>query len=98
MSGGEAKLYGWRRDVFSSSSSVRLEFHWTFVVALIISTSIAAYGVNPHIESVSTGTGQERPRPRFPAEHRKRKSAVNHLLLFLTATLQLAQLGHASKA
>lgn len=30
-------------------------------------TSIAAYGVTPHIKSVSTVTGQDRPRPRFPA-------------------------------
>lgn len=49
------------------ASSVRLEYHWTFFVLLVISTSIAAYGVTPHIKSVSSVTGQDRPRPRFPA-------------------------------
>lgn len=38
-----------------------------FVVLIVVSTSIAAYGVTPHIKSVSTVTGQDRPRPRFPA-------------------------------
>lgn len=33
----------------------------------LVSTSTAAYGVTPHIKSVSIVTGQDRPRPRFPA-------------------------------
>lgn len=41
-------------------------------VLLFSLTSIAAYGVNPHIKSVSAGTGQDRPRPRFPAEERQK--------------------------
>ena len=50
------------------ASSVRLEYHWTFLsCSFFVSTSIAAYGVTPHIKSVSTVTGQDRPRPRFPA-------------------------------
>lgn len=40
---------------------------------LVVSTSIAAYGVTPHIKSVSTVTGQDRPRPLFPAEPMRRK-------------------------
>lgn len=41
-------------------------------VLLFSLTSIAAYGVNPHIKSVSAGTGQDRPRPRFPAEEKQK--------------------------
>lgn len=50
------------------ASSVRLEYHWTFLsCCFFFLTSIAAYGVTPHIKSVSAVTGQDRPRPRFPA-------------------------------
>lgn len=57
-----------KRGRGGDASSVRLEYHWTFFCrAFFLLTSIAAYGVTPHIKSVSTETGQDRPRPRFPA-------------------------------
>lgn len=43
---------------------------------LVVSTSIAAYGVTPHIKSVSTVTGQDRPRPRFPAGPIRKKDKL----------------------
>lgn len=58
----------------SSSSSVRLEYHWTLLTCSFSLTSIAAYGVNPHIKSVSAETGQDRPRPRFPAGEKQNRS------------------------
>lgn len=52
----------------------RLEYHWTFLSCSFFSiTSIAAYGVSPHIKSVSAVTGQDRPRPRFPAGPKRAK-------------------------
>lgn len=72
VSGNKNKKH-WRRG---DASSVRLEFHWTFL-SCFVSTSIAAYGVSPHIKSVSAVTGQDRPRPRFPAEPMNRNTGIN---------------------
>ena len=62
------------------ASSVRLEYRWNFSLKFVfLSTSIAAYGVTPHSKSVSTWTGQDRPRPRFPAGTNQKTDHMRHI-------------------